>query len=58
MKMEYIFTDASGRKLRAVLNIGDKREIAFTLATRARRQGRKSVKALDGQITLTLEEVA
>lgn len=53
--MEYEFTDNAGRKFRAVLTIADTRKIAFQLAQRARRQNRSTVKALDGEITLTLE---
>lgn len=56
MEQTFTFTDGAGRKIHATLTVTDNlREIAFTLAKRARRQGRKSVKALEGAIELRLE---
>jgi hypothetical protein len=59
MEQTFTFSDRNGRQFRATVTIPeDLRNIAFQLAARARHQGRKSVRALDGEITLTLEDVA
>ena len=57
MQQTFTFTRRDGRAIRATLNVADDlRNIAFQLTNRAIRKNLTTVKALEGEITLTLEE--